>query len=160
MSAGGYPRLMPARRSVRASLLWAALLAVLGLVGATPNALSQAAAGAGWSADIAAIAPAAVTADGPAAPSTSASPGTLSSASTAAPPIPTDLGRAWFDGRPPMVGQQQRSDHQLLALGAALGVLAVGAAWLVPGRGSAGRTPFEHRGGPGPRAPPRAPAYA
>ncbi|WP_018505715.1 hypothetical protein [Parafrankia discariae] len=154
---------MPARRSVRASLLWAALLAVLGLVGATPNALSQAAAGVSWPTGVAAVAPAAAATDGSASPAAldgPPSPGALTSASTAVAQIPTDLARARFDGRPPMVGPQQRSDQQLLSLGTALGVLTVGAAWLSPGRRSAGRARSARRGGPGPRAPPRSPARA
>ncbi|OAA18707.1 hypothetical protein UG55_110110 [Frankia sp. EI5c] len=142
--AGRYPRVMPAPGFVRAWPLWVALFALLGLAGAAPNATSARHPGglaAPWSAPFLST-PRPVDLAAPAAAAHRSAPGRV------------DHLRSWVEANSVLTGQHPRWEHQLLALGAAVCVLAVSAAWLLAHSGAAGRGIRRAGGGPGSRGPP------
>ncbi|WP_131803081.1 hypothetical protein [Parafrankia colletiae] len=141
---------MPTPLSRRAWPLLAAIVAVLGLVGA-PGALPR---GHGqlapqqWSAD---LTPAAWSA------TVSRRTATVAEPVNAAAPKRGNALRPWLDAQPLLAtSHHQRSEHQLLGLGAALCILVLSAAWLAARPGTAERTPHRAGGGPGSRGPPAA----
>ncbi len=141
---------MPTPLTRRAWPLLVAIVAVLGLVGA-PDALPR---GHGhpapqqWSAH---LAPAVWSA------TVSRRAAAVAEPVNAAAPKRGNTLRPWLDAQPLLAtSHHQRSEHQLLGLGAALCVLVLGAAWLAARPGAAGRTPHRGGGGPGSRGPPAA----
>ncbi|MBE3199781.1 MULTISPECIES: hypothetical protein [Parafrankia] len=141
--------------SLRVRLLWAAMFALMALVGAVPST-APLPSGAALAL---ASAPATPTATAtPTAQRLSATEGLDLSepAEAVAPAAPgrADILRSWLDAKPPVSSQHQRADHQVPALVAVLCALAASSAWVRAQRGPHGRGPRDAGGGPGSRGPP------